>query len=151
MPLPSLPLWSRHVKSPLNAIVCAAAVRQERQEPFLKYEKLWTRWRNNGPPEFACRGRLQTALVRPWLKTVVVSVEGKGKSTRLVRCGSGRRVQANHRSGVENNPTTSKPGDTTAPGMSPSDTLLTGWAVSGVKVARAWSGRVRGTAGTRDP
>ena len=54
---------------------------------------------------------------------------------RHIRCGSGRRVQANQRSGIETNMTTSKPEYTFASGMSPSDTLLTGWAVSGVKLA----------------
>ena len=32
----------------------------------------------NGPPESAYRGRLQTTDERHWLKTVVVSVIGKG-------------------------------------------------------------------------
>jgi hypothetical protein len=43
-----------------------------------KCEKLRKRWRNSGPPESACRGRLQTTLERHWLKTVVVSIEGEG-------------------------------------------------------------------------
>ena len=62
---------------------------------------------------------------------------GKGESTRLVRCGSGRRVQANHREGFVNNPIDIKTVGHITPATSPSDVLLTGWAVSGVKVARA--------------
>ena len=44
---------------------------------------------------------------------------------------------------------TSKPGATTIPGMSPSENLLTGWAVSGIEMARARFRRFSGTAGTR--
>lgn len=36
-----------------------------------------------------------------WLKTVVVSIGGNDRLIRPVRYGLGRRVQANHRSGVE--------------------------------------------------
>jgi hypothetical protein len=60
-----------------------------------------------------------------------------------------RRVQANHRQGVDMYFQTSKPGTLYISGISPSDTLFTGWAVSGVKMARVQSGRVCGTAGTR--
>jgi hypothetical protein len=67
-----------------------------------------------------------------------------------VRYGSRRRVHANHRSGAVTDYPTSKPGATTTPGMSPSESLLTGWAVSGIEMARARSRRFSGTAGTRD-
>ncbi len=53
-----------------------------------------------GPPKSACRGRLQTPAERHWLKTVVVSVSGKGLSKRQVRYESRRRTQVNHCLGV---------------------------------------------------
>ena len=52
------------------------------------------------PPKSVCRGRLQTTAERHWLKTVVVSVSGKGLSARQVRYGSRRRTQVNHCIGV---------------------------------------------------
>ena len=72
------------------------------------------------PPESACRGRLQTTPERHWLKTVVVSVGGKGASMWSVRCESRRRARANHCRGVKTDKKTSKPGATTTPGTSPS-------------------------------
>jgi hypothetical protein len=64
-----------------------------------KCEKLRKRWRNSGPPESACRGRLQTTLERHWLKTVVVSVGGEGVPLSTSGMNQQRRAQANHRSG----------------------------------------------------
>jgi len=87
------------------------------------------------PSEVCLQGPASNHLERHWLKTVAVSIEGKGLSMRQVRCGSRRRVQANHRSGIDRDTKTSKPGATIPPGTSPADILLTGWAVSGVKVA----------------
>ena len=101
------------------------------------------------PPESACRGRLQTTPQWHWLKTVVMSEGGEGRSMWPVRCGFRRRVQANHHKGVVTDELTSKPGATTIPGTSPSDSLLTGWTVSGVEVARSESRHFHGTAGTR--
>ena len=69
--------------------------------------------------------------------------------TWCVRYESRRRVQANHRSGVVTDYMTSKPGATSIPGISPSDSLLTGWTVSGIEMARARFRRFSGTAGTR--
>lgn len=65
------------------------------------HEKLHTRWRSNGPPKSACRGRLQTTLKWHWLKTVVASVEGEIVPMWHERYGSRRRAQANHRQGVD--------------------------------------------------
>jgi hypothetical protein len=62
---------------------------------------------------------------------------GKAGSMWSVRYESRRRVQANHRSGVDTDCMTSKPGATSIPGMSPSGGLVTGWAVSGIEMARA--------------
>lgn len=59
------------------------------------------RWKFIGPPEFACRGRLQNTFMRHWLKTVVVSVEGKRVSMWAINYESGRRLQTNHRLDVE--------------------------------------------------
>lgn len=70
-----------------------------------------------GPPKSACRGRLQTPAERHWLKTVVVSVGGKGVSMWYVRYGSRRRTQVNHRTGVDTRTTTSKPGAQIVPGQ----------------------------------
>jgi len=41
---------------------------------------LCERWRLVGPPASALGGRRQTTLVLRWLKTVVVSVQGKGSA-----------------------------------------------------------------------
>lgn len=112
------------------------------------YEKLRMRWRNCGPLESACRGWLQTTLERHWLKTVVVSVEGEVERG-LGRYGSRRRAKANHRSGVESNSGDIKTRERSPLWDEPIGNLFTGWVVSGVKVARARSRRVRGTAGTR--
>ena len=54
---------------------------------------------------------------RHWLKTVVVSVEGKGVPMWYVRYGSRRRTQVNHRTGVDTRTTTSKPGAQIVPGQ----------------------------------
>ncbi len=54
---------------------------------------------------------------RHWLKTVVVSVGGKGVSMWCVRYGSRRRTQVNHRTGVDTRTTTSKPGARIVPGQ----------------------------------
>jgi len=53
------------------------------------------------PSEACLQGPASNHPERHWLKTVVVSVGGKGRSKRFVRYGSRRRAQANHRSGVE--------------------------------------------------
>jgi hypothetical protein len=56
---------------------------------------------------------------------------------RGVRCGLGRRAEANHRGQVETVSTTSKPGSSCCPGMSLAGVLLAGQAASGREVARA--------------
>ncbi len=53
------------------------------------------------PSEVCLQGPASNHPERHWLKTVVVSVGGKGRSKRFVRYGLGRRARANHRSGVE--------------------------------------------------
>ena len=87
------------------------------------------------PSGVCLQGSASNRLERHWLKTVVVSVEGKGLSLRQVRCESRRRVQANPRSGIEIHTMASKPGDTTTAGKNPAENLPTGWVVSGVKGA----------------
>ncbi len=57
-------------------------------------EDLW-------PSEACLQGPASNHPERHWLKTVVVSIGGNGRLIRSVRYGLGRRVQANHRSGVE--------------------------------------------------
>jgi hypothetical protein len=57
-------------------------------------EDLW-------PSEVCLQGPASNHPERHWLKTVVVSVGGKGRSKRFVRYGLRRRAQANHHSGVE--------------------------------------------------
>lgn len=54
-----------------------------------------------GPSGVCLQGLAPNHLERHWLKTVVVSVKGRGRPRWPVRYGSGRRAQANHRSGVE--------------------------------------------------
>lgn len=91
----------------------------------MKHEKLGS---DGGidPSESACRGRLQTTPERHWSKTVVVSVGGEGGSRWSVGCGSGRRVQANHRQGADTEYATSKPETTTISWTSPLETCLLG-------------------------
>jgi len=101
------------------------------------------------PSGVCLRGPASNRPERHWLKTVVVSIEGEGAPMGCVRYESRRRASANHHIGVVTDIPTSKPKATTTFGTSPSDILLTGWAVSGVEVARARFRRVHGTAGTR--
>jgi hypothetical protein len=54
----------------------------------------------------------------------------------------------NHRSSVETSLDDTKTGEVMLPRDKPIGSLLTGWAVSGIEMARAWSGLLCGTAGT---
>ena len=54
----------------------------------------------------------------------------------------------NHRSSVESALDDIKTGEVMLPRDEPIGNLLTGWAVSGIEMARAWSGLLCGTAGT---
>jgi hypothetical protein len=61
------------------------------------------------PSGVCLQGPASNRPERHWLKTVVVSVEGEGVSMWYVRYGSRRRIQVNHRLGVDTRTTTSKP------------------------------------------
>ena len=54
----------------------------------------------------------------------------------------------NHRSSVESTLDGTKTGEVILLRDEPIGSLLTGWAVSGIEMARAWSGLLCGTAGT---
>ena len=54
----------------------------------------------------------------------------------------------NHRLSVESPIDDIKTGEVLLPRDKPIGCLLTGWAVSGIEMARAWSGLLCGTAGT---
>lgn len=69
------------------------------------------------PSGVCLQGLASNRPERHWLKTVVVSVEGKGVSMWYVRYGSRRRTQVNHRSGVEMRTTTSELGAQIVPGQ----------------------------------
>lgn len=85
----------------VKVVVCAAALRLRTARSRPGSTRSCRSDGGSDPPESACRGRLQTTLERHWLKTVVVSVEGKGASRWCVRYEPRRRAQANHRRGVE--------------------------------------------------
>jgi len=53
------------------------------------------------PPGVCLQGLASNCPERHWLKTVVVSIGDNDRLIRPVRYELGRRVQANHRSGVE--------------------------------------------------
>ena len=98
---PSLPRGHRDLRECRQRVVCAAALRLRAARSWPGSTRSCRSDGGSDPPESACRGRLQTTLERHWLKTVVVSVEGKGASRWCVRYEPRRRAQANHRRGVE--------------------------------------------------
>jgi hypothetical protein len=69
-----------------------------------------------------------------WLRAFVVSVEVKRHVCEHVRCGPRRRIQVNHRRGVETPKTTLKPGSPPVSGIRPEDTCL----LSGRRPAYRW-------------
>lgn len=95
----ALKLVIRHRK---NALFCVpqqcGSVQQEAgrdvREATDVMEESW-------PSGVCLQGLASNHPRRHWLKPVVVSAVGKGVPTRHIRYGSRRRVQTNHRSGVE--------------------------------------------------
>ena len=79
-----------------DSCVCRSNAVSVGRMPTGQHEKLPKRWRNR-PSGVCLQGLAPNRPERHWLKTVVVSVGGKGVSMGYVRCGLRRRAQANHR------------------------------------------------------
>ncbi len=82
-----------------------------------------------------------------WIKSPCRERRGK-RRTRYVRYGPKRRTPVNHHSSVENVLDDIKTGVFRSLREEPIGNLLTGWAVSGIEMARVRSGLSCGTAGT---
>ena len=100
-----------------------------------EYTRSYERDGGMWPSGVCLQGSAPNRSERHWLKTVVVSVRVKGLSLRWVRCGSRRRIQVNHHSGVENKLIDIKTGFLGCTRDEPDRNLLTGLAVFGVEVA----------------
>ena len=101
---------------------------------------------DTGPPRSACRGRPQTALSGIGSKTVVVSVREKAWRTRQVWIEKANTREPSFK--CRNYLADIRTGEVMLPRDKLIGNLLTGWAVSGIEMARTRSGLLCRTAGT---
>ena len=101
--------------------------------------------------ESTLRGLPAGAGLKPpsaaWVKSHCRERRGK-RHGKHVRYESRRRTPVNHRSSVERALDDIKTGEVMLPRDEPTGNLFTGWAVSGIEMARARFGLLCGTAGT---
>ena len=91
-------------------------------------EDLW-------PCEACLQGPASNHPERHWLKTVVVSVGAKANQKGLSGMDREDEQKRTTVQASKSREMTSKPGAAIILGTSPSENLLTGWAMSGVEVA----------------